>query len=123
MWKKCSEGQTDASCSDPAGGYIWASVSGALQQCYGLDFAGYTDWRLPNVRELMSIVDYGKNSAPTINATYFPGTQSSYYWTSTTYVHTPTNAWYVNFANGYVNKQLKTSGASTTFVRCVRGGP
>ena len=33
----------------------------ALNSCKNLDFAGYTDWRLPNVRELLSLIDYGSH--------------------------------------------------------------
>ena len=83
-------------------------------------YAGYTDWRLPNVRELMSIVDYGAAAAPRINTTAFPGAVSDYYWTSTTYVPTTTNAWYVYFNSGSVYYNLKTT---SSYVRCVRAGP
>jgi len=87
----------------------------------GSGYANYTDWRLPNVRELMSIVDYGADAAPRINPTAFPGTVSSYYWTSTTYLPTTTRAWYVTFNNGYVG--ITTNKTSYYYVRCVRAGP
>ena len=35
--------------------------SDALNSCNHFDFAGYTDWRLPNVRELLSLIDYGEH--------------------------------------------------------------
>jgi hypothetical protein len=44
-------------------------------------FAGHSDWRLPNFKELASIIDYSKNS-PIINQDYFPNTKSAKYWTS-----------------------------------------
>jgi len=91
----------------------------ALNFCEGLTYAGYSDWRLPNRRELMSIVDYG-TSVPAINTAYFSNTQSSWYWTSTTYVPSTDTAWYVDFSNGGVYNFNKTDNY---YVRCVRAGP
>lgn len=91
----------------------------AITFCEDLDFAGEDDWRLPNVRELMSIVDYGKDSAPRINP-IFTNTASSYYWTSTTYVPSPPAVWTVDFADGVVDYRSKTI---SRYVRAVRSGP
>ena len=60
--------------------YLWDS---AIYYCESLTYAGYADWRVPNVRELMSIVNY-QNLHPAINSTAFPDTFSDIYWTSTT---------------------------------------
>jgi len=91
----------------------------ALSGCEGFTYAGYTDWRLPNVKELITIVRY-EGSAPYINTTYFLNTQSNYYWTSTTYVPITTYAMIVLFDNGLVNY---TNKANNYYVRPVRGGP
>ena len=111
-------------------GLMWASTGSnngntavwtdALLSCENSTFAGYSDWRLPNVRELASIVDYGAANAPFINTTAFPGTQSNGYWTSTTYMPTTTKAWDVFFDFGNVSIGNKTTN---NYVRCVRGGP
>ncbi|MDD5519039.1 MAG: DUF1566 domain-containing protein [Candidatus Omnitrophica bacterium] len=45
--------------------------------------------------------------------------QSSNYWSSTTYANNTTNAWHVNFNNGNVNNNNKTN---SYYVRPVRGG-
>lgn len=97
--------------------YTWPL---ALAACEASSFAGYSDWRLPNARELMSIVDYSKSVGPTLNAAFFPNTHPNYYWTSTTYAPDPTLAWYVDFSAGYVHLDTKTNSAS--YARCVRGG-
>ena len=116
MW--VTNPQTDAGFK---GAQTWAS---ALTSCTvtlnGMAYAGYMDSRLPKVRELMSIVDYGAAAAPRINTTAFPGTVSSYYWTSTTYVPSTLYAWHVYFSFGFADNNLKTTSA---YVRCVRGGP
>ncbi len=119
MWKKCSEGQNnDASCTGTAGMYVWAA---ALSQCTGLTTpGGYSDWRLPNIKELVSIVDYGTASPAKISID-FPNTQTgNFYWTSTTDVPSTAYAWGVVFLNGYMYYYGKTS---SSFARCVRGGP
>ncbi|MEK6545569.1 MAG: DUF1566 domain-containing protein, partial [Nitrospinota bacterium] len=51
--------------------------------CDDLTLGGYSDWRLPSDMELMSIVNYGIYN-PAINTTYFPDTNSSFYWLSDT---------------------------------------
>jgi hypothetical protein len=49
----------------------------------------------------MSIVDYGRYS-PSIDPTFFPNTQSLYYWSSTIYAGSTAYAWVVYFNNGGV---------------------
>ena len=55
----------------------------ALQYAEGLALAGHTDWRLPNIKELQSLNDETLAN-PSLDTTYFPGAQSSRYWSSTT---------------------------------------
>ena len=79
--------------------------------------AKHVDWRLPSKKELMSIVDYGSFS-PSIG-TFFPNTEASIYWSSTTYASNSSWAWFVSFYGGvnYANDK-----SNSYFVRCVRGG-
>lgn len=99
-----------------SGGYAW---DGALLACETLNYATYTDWRLPNARELQSIVDYGTAASAKINGTYFMNTQANVYWSATTYLPGTINAWNVSFGTGSIGNSNKTG---TTFIRCVRGG-
>ena len=99
---------------------VWRTWESALSYCESLSLGGYTDWRLPNVKELQSIVNYG-NFPPTIDQTYFPNTASSYYWSSTTNLNSDVNAWGVYLYNGMVGHIFKTS-TNSYYVRCVRGG-
>jgi hypothetical protein len=89
----------------------------ALSYCEGLSLTQYDDWRVPNKRELMSIVDYARSGPPAISTTYFPGTASEGYWVSTTSANDSASAWYVDFGYGNVTKINKSQD---NYVRCVR---
>lgn len=59
----------------------------ALAYCEALSLGGHQDWRLPDSKELHSIVDYDKTSFPAIDTTVFGVTQDAEtldFWTSTT---------------------------------------
>ena len=100
------------------GTYTWAN---AITACENLNYAGHTDWRLPNIKELMSIVDYEAYN-PTIDQNFFT-CQSYYYWSSSTDVSSAhpggTWAWLVSFSSGLAQTGVKTGA---TYVRPVRGG-
>ena len=122
----------DGTITDNATGLMWAkdgngagcfcggqkNWADALSWAVGLTFAGKSDWRIPNIKELMSIVDYSEYG-PSIDETFFPNTQSYFYWSSTTDVDSTSNAWYVIFGGGNVGT---TSKGNSRSVRCVRGG-
>ncbi|MCW8328380.1 DUF1566 domain-containing protein [Photobacterium sp. SDRW27] len=62
----------------------------SIKYCENLDYAGYDDWRLPNIKEMVSIVNYNKTS-PAIDEEFFPNTPVKYFfWTSTSDVAGPT---------------------------------
>ena len=89
----------------------------AISYCNDLTLEDYSDWRLPSAMELMSIVNCGTYN-PSIDTTYFPGTNAAYYGSSTTSVYFLSSAWGVVFSRGYVDPYNKSS---STYVRCVRG--
>lgn len=95
--------------------YTWEA---AINYCEGLSLAGQTDWRLPNIRELSSILDSSRFN-PAIDLTYFPNTNSSGYWSSTTGVFETGRAWYIYFYTAQVLVPHKTE---SNYVRCVRDG-
>jgi uncharacterized repeat protein (TIGR01451 family) len=115
MWKQCSQGQSGAGCaSGSAQAMTWST---ALQAAVADTTAGYTDWRLPNQKELESIVE-SCGYSPTINQTVFPATPASVYWPASSY-RIPSFAWAVYFTDGdfYINPKSGYGHA-----RLVRGG-
>jgi hypothetical protein len=113
-----------------ASAYNWYHASGTYDATYNptsqnlcgsLNLGGYSDWRLPSKKELMSIVDYGiPYPGPTINTTYFPIAYVPFCWSSTTDADSPSYAWGVGFSYGYVCSLGKHHYGFC--VRCVRGG-
>lgn len=94
----------------------------AVNYAERLSLLFHGDWRLPNVQELVSIVDYGRHG-PAIDREAFPQTPPSWFWTSSLFVgqlpSTP-KAWCVNFIDGSVN--FINLDDDAVHIRCVRGG-
>ncbi len=129
-WTKCSMkagGEMDdtTDCSETVAEYTWDQ---AVSVCNNLSYKGITTWRLPNIRELQSIVTYYRDKDPLffINTDYFPnipkgkelGLDQSHFWSSTTYSNDAKRAWTFDFLWGSSPGRWKTS---TAFVRCVSG--
>ena len=74
----------------------------AIDECPALTYAGHSDWRLPNIKELASIIDHGKSS-PSIDTVFFPSTQTTKYWSSTTLNSFSGVKWYVAFDEGEIS--------------------
>jgi len=89
----------------------------AIDYCEDLSFAGFDDWRLPNINELNGIVDRSKYN-PAIGSA-FSNVATDYYWSSTTDFSDIKYAWVVYFDYGYGYWSVKEN---ETHVRCVRIG-
>lgn len=120
MWKKCSEGLSGNSCNaDTIATFTWKSALEQPGTVNNVGFAGYTDWRLPNIKELTSIVEE-KCYDSSINLNHFPNTPSSgIYWSGSADADFLDNAWNVSFYSGYNNTFPRNYLSN---VRLVRGG-
>jgi hypothetical protein len=77
------------------------------------------DWRLPNVKELLSLLDYGNLNPALPTGHPFLNVQSPIYWSSTTAAAFPGFAWIVNLNGG---RTIDDGKDNTVFVWPVRGG-
>ncbi len=89
----------------------------ALSYAESLSLSGYSDWRMPNIKELQSLnSELRKN--PSLDTGFFSGIQTGNYWSSTTAFGQTAKAWYMNTAYGLVTYDNKTN---LCYVICVRG--
>ena len=94
----------------------------ALAYCEDLILGGFSDWRLPNPKELERIVDLEKSN-PAVDTTYFPNTKNGFYWTGTTCVGCHKfKAFAYDFSDGelYFGVKFRDGDYHENFTRCVR---
>ena len=87
--------------------------------CNLTDGSVATDWQLPNIKELLSLVDYGESNPALPMGHPFMDVQSGFYWSSSSIVPLPEHAWGLGMGGGSGLNVAKTSGV---FVWPVRGG-
>ena len=91
--------------------------TGAISRCEALTLGGFSDWRLPNIKELQSIVDDTKANPAIVTA--FVNTANNLYWSSTTSNNSSTVVWFIYFGYGNTYRYDKYF---SYYVRCVRAG-
>ncbi|MBI4740856.1 MAG: DUF1566 domain-containing protein [Betaproteobacteria bacterium] len=118
-WMRCALGQAwnGTTCTGATSTYTWDQAK-ALTQTY----AGHSDWRLPDLPELRSLVDYLKTPRPAINDSLFPATPDSGFWSGSPIAGYSDLAWYVNFYFGGTGSGLRSSYDYALSVRLVRSG-
>jgi hypothetical protein len=113
-WEGCAAGLSGSDCSSGSASNVnWQA---ALSYCENLNWGGLTDWRLPCVTELFSILDNSRDG-PAIDPATFPATPASPFWSSSSYAGSSSLAWGVSSSASWDNK------THARLVRCVRGGP
>lgn len=110
-WLRCSAGQSwsGSTCTGTASTYTHEAA---------LTFAqAQTGWRLPNVKELSSLVTRSPNSVA-VDSVAFPATPSFYYWSSTPYISSPASAWVVELgSNRFVHPVDRAFPCNVRLVR------
>ena len=94
-WMRCAMGMTwtGTTCTGTASTYTWDAATKLTA-----NFAGKSDWRLPSIAELNTIVEWGDFNPP-INSAIFPNTPNSLFWSGSpsyfNYAHYSESAWAV----------------------------
>jgi hypothetical protein len=122
MWEQKVEGGGETTCLTALHGVDsecdWFEATGEWIDAVNAEgYAGYSNWRLPHVKELASIVDYSV-SEPAIDPVFGP-TKSRSHWSATSQAGYPEDAWLVSFWLGNVRPLEK---AERKYVRAVRYG-
>lgn len=113
MWSKCPDYLTY--CNTQYFNYkTWQQ---ALQLAKNSHLAGHNDWRLPNVKELLSLVDYSK-SFPSINSDIFPEMIPLPVWTASP-IGDSSSSWIINFDFGRVMPKIRSYRNLVMLVRDV----
>ncbi|NMQ06836.1 DUF1566 domain-containing protein [Candidatus Accumulibacter phosphatis] len=113
MWMRCALGQTwdGTTCVGKPDSYTWDQAT-TLQH----RFAGFNDWRLPDIVELQGLVDRTRGK-PAIDIKVFPKTPSTYFWSASHNADHPQFAWGVDFYDGKVSNLGRTFNDHVRLVR------
>jgi hypothetical protein len=119
MWQQCIQGWAGAGCTTgSATTHTWQAALQLATTANINQIAGYNDWRLPNIKELTSLVALDRYN-PAINLTAFPNTPSADFCSSSPYADGSNTAWQVSFSYG---RNIIINRNSSDHVRLVRGG-
>lgn len=141
-WMRCSLGQTwngaTQHCTGIASAYTFEGSRDAVTQMNRAGgYGGFTDWRLPVIEELRTIVycssgqpaRFKKNNAwcsgrysrPTVVPAAFPDTPSTHFWADSGFATHSNYAWSVHFGHGFANDRGNLR-SYYNHVRLVRSG-
>lgn len=117
VWRRCVEGMSwsGTNCTGQPRRVDWARAMSNARS------AG-APWRMPNVKELASLVDPARPS-PKIDGVTFPGTPGESHWTSTPSTTDPYYVWAVQFRDGRVTNQSHPNTFYKRAYRLVRDAP
>lgn len=98
IWQRCFLGASGKSCNkSEARELTWAAALQAVEaQNQNGGFDGYSDWRIPNIRELQTISEL-QCVEPALNPVLFPNAPAGRTWSSSPYKFYPHYSWYVDF--------------------------
>jgi hypothetical protein len=139
MWMRCSLGQTwdGSTCAGEVATYNWEE---ALKTPNDFSYEGYSDWRVPTSRELITLMYCssgltkmwtdifsisghdgcdGEYTIPTIKTDVFLNTPSHRFLSSSSSPYFKSRAWFVHFGYDNGNGEVKGDGSA---VRLVRSG-
>jgi hypothetical protein len=108
-------GGTGASCSGTA-----CNTQALITAFNVANYCGFSDWRLPTMRELNSIVHYGVDT-PAMDTAFFPNVRTTttinYHWSSQSSASSPASAATINLSSGASSSYLKNSPHAVILMR------
>ena len=123
MWLRFAYGQhwENGTVAGDAKALNWNNAMDIPQEFNQQGYAGYNDWRVPNIDELRTLVDKVKGKEGNyIDTDVFPKSDL-WFWSSSTNTDSSNYAWYVSFYGGYSVNYFKSSYGYVRLVRLVRG--
>jgi len=97
----------DATAGD--GNVTWQHARDYVAKLNAEAYLGHSDWRLPNIRELRSLSNYGAGDiSEWLDGQGFANVYPYAYWSSTTWRSSPDQAWYFWLWSGHIAPVAKT---------------
>lgn len=120
-WMHCAVGQAwdGKACSGEAKTFTWQEAMAKVAEINAEGLGGHSDWRMPMVPELASIVER-QCFNPRMNSAVFPGAPSLIFWSSMEKMGKADQAYTLDFGGGAA---VATAKSAQGAVRLVRGGP
>lgn len=122
VWDKCAWGRSGGDC---AGGAVatmnWSDALSIAVAANSADYKGHHDWRLPNIKELDSLVETCR-TAPAINDALFPNTPPEYFWSSSP-SHNAVYAQTMYFDYGTIGSDYRDAPYAVRLVRSAQAAP
>jgi len=111
QWRRCEQGRvwSGNACTGSATNFTHEQALAHARAQSG--------WRMPNVKELNSLVDLSVNTGAKIHPKAFPDTGTAFFWTSSPYVRGSEFVWQVDFYNGNVGYDGRYYGVMARLVR------
>jgi hypothetical protein len=123
MWTRCSAGQqwSAAGCAGEASSVDWGAAQSLANEVNKRGTYFFSDWRLPQLRELATIVERDCGD-PRVNLAVFPGTPGEFYWTASPRAGEPSRAriYALSFGPEGVEAMQRAEANHVRFVRDAR---
>ncbi len=123
MWDRCALGQNSVDgCAGDADFHTWQGALQAARSKNAQAWRGFSDWRVPNVKELATLLAL-ERQWPAIDTAAFPDAPATAFWSSTSNFNVLRGAWAVFFGEGNVFAKDKMTRAAVRLVRNAVAAP